>query len=74
MGCSDPKNDSDDWEQWRNFVLKELERLNNNMDALRDKQENSRNNISVLEAKIYTVVAIITLMISIAVPVVLHFV
>lgn len=73
MGCSDPKNDSDDWEQWRNFVLKELERLNNNQDALREKQETSRNNITSIESKIYTVVAIITLLISIGVPVALHF-
>lgn len=73
MGCSDPKNDSDDWEQWRNFVLKELERLNNNQDALREKQETSRNNITSIESKIYTVVAIITLLISIIVPVALHF-
>ncbi len=70
MGCSD---DNDDWGEWRNFVLKELERLNNNIDALREKHQDSRVDIKELQTKIYMIAIITSFIVSIIVPVVLHF-
>lgn len=70
MGCS---NDNDDWSDWRNFVLKELERLNNNIDALREKQQDSRIDIKELQTKIYMICIITSFAVSIIVPVVLHY-
>lgn len=59
MTCGKPDEDKD-WGEWRNFVLKELERLNNNLEALREKQEDLRNDITKLKAEIYTTVIIIS--------------
>lgn len=68
MTCGEPIETDDDWKEWRNFVLKELERLNNNLEALREKQENSRNSITALEARIYVAVAIISFLVTIGAP------
>lgn len=74
-------NTTDDWSAWRNHVLAELKRQNDNIEALRDKidaNESSRLqtntdtqvNIKELQVKIWAMCAAISTAISIA----LHFI
>ena len=63
MGCSETK--TDDWIEYRILVLKELERHENNLEALREKQQDTRNSVTQIETKIYMV----SLFISIVVPI-----
>ncbi len=72
MGCSNDNND--DWSDWRNYVLKELERLNNNIEALREKQQDSRIDIKELQTKIYMISMLTSFLVSIIVPIILHFI
>lgn len=41
----------DGWDQWAKFVLKELERLNGNSEALRKEVGNIRTEIATLKVK-----------------------
>jgi len=65
MGCSDPINNNEDWKEWRNYVLKELERLNNNFDSLQEKQQEIRLDIREIQTKIYIGSIILSLVVSI---------
>lgn len=71
MTCGKPEQDDKDWGEWRNFVLKELERLNNNQEALREKQEDLRNELTKLKAEIYTTALLISSIVPIIITVVL---
>ena len=73
-------NTTDDWSAWRNHVLAELKRQNDNIEALRDKidaNENKRLNektdtkvdIKDLQTKIWAIGALI----SAAISIILHF-
>lgn len=57
MGCGDPQTSESTWSEWRNFVLKELERHDNNIEALREKLENSRIDVKELQVR-YSIITI----------------
>lgn len=70
-------NTTDDWSAWRNHVLAELKRQNENIEALRDKIDanegkrlnentNTQVNIKELQTKIWAIGAIISAVISVA--------
>lgn len=65
MGCSEPSNNNEDWKQWRNYVLKELERLNNNFDSLQEKQQDIRLDIREIQTKIYVGSIMLSFVVSI---------
>lgn len=56
MGCAPPSGDSD-WGEWRNYVLKELERHDNNIETLREKIETMKVEIGQLQTK-YSIIAV----------------
>jgi len=71
MERSDTK--TDDWIEYRNLVLKELERLDNNLEALREKQQDNRNSITQIETKIYMVSIFISTIVPILVSLFLKY-
>lgn len=43
--------DSDGWDEWRRYILKELERLNDNYSKLSDVSVNMRSEIAALKVR-----------------------
>lgn len=74
MTCGQPDADDKDWGEWRNFVLKEIERLNNNLEIIRTRQEDMRNEITKLKTEIYTTAIIISVAVPIAISVIIWFI
>ena len=73
-------NTTDDWSAWRNHVLAELKRQNDNIESLRDKIDaneklrlsaitDTKVDIKELQTKIWAIGAVISAVISVA----LHF-
>jgi hypothetical protein len=74
----DSDNTTDDWSAWRNHVLAELKRQNENIEALREKIESNEKlrlgavtetkvNITELQTKIWAIGAAISIVISIVI-------
>lgn len=72
-----PDTEQDDWSKWRNHVLAELKRQNDNIEALRDKideNEKCRMNentttkldINTIQVKIWAVGIILSMVFSAA--------
>ena len=67
------KLENGSWAEWRRLVLSELKRLNEDVDVIKDKQQQIEIRTATNQAKLVMFGSIATIIIGIAASVLTHF-